>query len=120
MVATAAGVFRQVGLEGTIAYFASPETDYAGLHENIAYYNSADNVAGEWFAFIADESGTVVDHYNKALVGTDLKDLLGIDTFEATTEGSWVSTEDVRVWLLGQDGMIFGSGWRSGHDEEGG
>ena len=31
MVATAAGVFRQVGLEGTIAYFASPETDYAGL-----------------------------------------------------------------------------------------
>ena len=40
--------------------------------------------------------------------------------FEVTAEGSWVTTEDVRVWLLGQDGMTFGSGWRSGHDEEGG
>ena len=120
MVATAAGVFRQVGLEGTIAYFASPDIAFAGLGATIAYYNSADNVAGEWFAFIADESGTVVDRYNKALVGTDLKDLLGIDTFEATAEGNWVTTEDVRVWVVSQDGMIFGSGWRSGHDEEGG
>ena len=119
MVATAAQVFRRVGLEGTIAYFASPEIDYAGLAATIEYYNSADNVAGEWFAFIADESGTVIDHYNKALVGTDLGDLLGIDAFEATAEGNWVATEDVRVWLVSQDGMIFGSGWRSGQDEAG-
>ena len=120
MVDTAASVFRQVGLEGTIAYFASPETDFAGLHETIAYYNSADNVHGEWFAFIADESGTVVDHYDKANVGKSLEDLLGTDAFEVTAEGGWVITEDVRVWLLGQDGMTFGSGWRSGHDEPGG
>ena len=119
MVATAAQVFREVGLEGTIAYFASPETNFAGLHETIAYYNSADNVAGEWFAFIADESGTVVDHYDKALVGTDIKDLLGVDTLEATAEGNWVTTEDVRVWVVSQDGMIFSSGWRSGQDEAG-
>ena len=119
MVATAAGVFRQVGLEGTIAYFASPDIAFAGLGATIAYYNSADNVAGEWFAFIADESGTVIDHYDKALVGTDLNDLLGVDTFEATAEGSWVTTEDVRVWVVSQDGMTFGSGWRSGHDEAG-
>ena len=32
LVATAARVFREVGLEGTIAYFASPDTDFAGLH----------------------------------------------------------------------------------------
>ena len=120
LVATAARVFRQVGLEGTIAYFASPDTDFAGLHETIAYYNSADNVQGEWFAFIADESGTVVDHYDKANVGKSLEDLLGTDAFEVTAEGGWVTTEDVRVWLLGQDGMTFGSGWRSGHDETGG
>ena len=120
MVATAAQVFRQVGLEGTIAYFASPEIDFAGLAATIEYYNSADNVAGEWFAFIADESGTVIDHYDKANVGKSLEDLLGINTFEATAEGNWVATEDVRVWLVSQDGMIFGSGWRSGHDEEGG
>ncbi len=119
MVATAAHVFRQVGLEGTIAYFASPETDFAGLWAVIGYYNSAANVEGEWFAFIADENGTVIDHYDKALVGTDIKDLLGTDSFEVTAEGNWVTTEDARVWVVGQDGMIFGSGWRSGHDETG-
>ena len=117
LVATAARVFSEVGLEGTIAYFASPEIAFAGLAAVIAYYNSAENVEGNWFAFIADNSGTIIDHYDKGMVGTDLKDLLGIDTFEATAEGNWVTTEDVRVWVLGQDGMTFGSGWHSGPDE---
>ena len=117
MVSTAAGVFRQAGLEGTIAYFASPESDFAGLAATIGYYNNAANVEGEWFAFIADESGMVIDHYDKTLVGTDLKDLLGTDMFEATAEGNRVTTEDVRVWVVSQDGMTFGSGWR--HDESG-
>ena len=48
LVATAARVFREVGLEGTIAYFASPEIVFGGLAAVIAYYNSAENVAGEW------------------------------------------------------------------------
>ena len=117
LVATAARVFREVGLEETIAYFASPDTDFAGLHAAIAYYNSADNVAGAWFAFVADESGTVIDHFHKEMVGKSLEDVLGTDTFEVTAEGNWVTTEDVRVWVLGQDGMTFGSGWHSGHDE---
>ena len=117
LVATAARVFSEVGLEGTIAYFASPEIAFAGLAAVIAYYNSAENVEGNWFAFIADNSGTIIDHYDKGMVGTDLKDLLGIDTFEAAAEGNWVTTEDVRVWVLGQDGMTFGSGWHSGPDE---
>ena len=117
LVATAARVFREVGLEGTIAYFASPEIAFAGLAAVITYYNSAENVEGDWFAFIADENGTIIDHYDKAMVGRDIKDLLGTDTFEATAEGNWVTTEDVRVWILGQDGMTFGSGWHSGHDE---
>ena len=62
---------------------------------------------------MTDSSGTIVDHYNKALVGTDLKDLLGTDVSEAPAEGNWVTTEDVRVWLVSQDGMIFGSGWHN-------
>ena len=117
LVATAARVFREVGLEGTIAYFASPDIAFAGLAAVIAYYNSAENVEGDWFAFVADESGTIIDHYDKAMVGRDIKDLLGTDAFEATAEGNWVTTEDVRVWVVGQDGMTFGSGWHSGHDE---
>ena len=117
MVSTAARVFRQAGLEGTIAYFASPGSDFAGLAATIEYYNNTPNVEGEWFAFIADESGTVIDHYDKTLVGTDLNDLLGTDMFEATAEGNWVTTEDVRVWLVSQDGVTFGSGWQ--RDESG-
>ena len=58
-------------------------------------------------------SGTIIDHYNKALVGTDLKDLLGIDMFEVPEEGNWVTTEDVRVWVAGYEGMTFGSDWRN-------
>ena len=110
LVATAARVFGEVGLEETIAYFASPEIAFGGLAAVIAYYNSAENVEGEWFAFIADESGTIVDHYRKEMVGKSLEEVLGTDV-EATAEGNWVTTEDVRVWVLGQDGMTFGSGW---------
>ena len=117
LVATAARVFREVGLEGTIAYFASPEIVFGGLAAVIGYYNSAENVEGDWFAFIADESGTIIDHYRKDMVGKSLADVLGTDRFEATAEGNWVTTEDVRVWVLSQDGMTFGSGWHSGHDE---
>ena len=118
LVDTAARVFRERGLEGTIAYFASPDIAFAGLAAVIAYYNSAENVEGNWFAFIADESGTIIDHYDNAMVGRALSDILGTDAFEATAEGNWVTTEDVRVWVLGQDGMTFGSGWRN--DEIGG
>ena len=118
-VAAAVRVFRLVGLEGTIAYFNSPQSDFAGLTAAIEYYNSAENVEGDWFAFIADSGGKVVDHYDKEMVGRDLKDLLGTDMFEATAEGNWVTTEDVRVWVVSDGGMTFGSGWRSGHDESG-
>ena len=44
------------------------------------------------------------------MVGKSLEEVLGTDV-EATAEGNWVTTEDVRVWVLGQDGMTFGSGW---------
>ena len=117
LVFAAVNKFRSAGLEATIAYFTGPESVYSGLAATIDYYNSAQTVEGEWFAFIADSSGTIVDHYNKGMVGTDLKDLLGTDMFEATAEGNWVTTESVRVWVVGYDGMMFGSGWR--HDESG-
>ena len=52
------------------------------------------------------------------MVGKDLKDLLGTDMLEATAEGNWVTTESVRVWVVGYNGMVFGSGWRN--EESGG
>ena len=119
MVATAARVFPQVGPEETIAYFASPEIDFAGLAATIADYNNTANVEGKWFAFVADESDTIVDHYDKDWAGRDLTDLFGTDAFEATAEGNWMTTESVRVWVVNQDGKTFGSGWHSGHDASG-
>ena len=117
LVSAAVNKFRSAGLEATIAYFTGPESVFSGLAATIEYYNSAETVEGEWFAFIADSSGKIVDHYDKEMVGKDLKDLLGTDMFEATAEGAWVTTESVRVWVVGDDGMTFGSGWRN--DESG-
>ena len=116
-VAAAVRVFRLVGLEGTIAYFNSPQSDFSGLTAAIEYYNSAENVEGAWFAFIADESGTIVDHYHKKMVGQDISDILGTDVFEATAGGNWVTTENLRVWVVRDGGMTFVSGWHNGHDE---
>ncbi len=53
-------------------------------------------------------------------MGMNLSDLLGTGSFEVTSEGNWVTTEDVLVWVFGQDGMTFGSGRHGGHDEPGG
>ena len=117
LVSAAVNKFRSAGLEATIAYFTGPESVFSGLAATIEYYNSADTVEGEWFAFIADSSGKIVDHYDKAMVGTDLKDLLGTDMFEATAAGNWVTTESIRVWVVGYDGWVFASGWRN--DESG-
>ena len=117
LVSAAVNKFRSAGLEATIAYFTGPESVFSGLAATIEYYNSAETVEGEWFAFIADSSGKIVDHYDKAMVGTDLKDLLGTDMVEATAEGAWVTTESVRVWVVGYDGWLFASGWRK--DESG-
>ena len=117
LVSAAVNKFRSAGLEATIAYFTGPESVFSGLAATIEYYNSADTVEGEWFAFIADSNGKIVDHYDKALVGKDLKDLLGTDMFEATASGNWVTTESIRVWVVGYDGWVFASGWRN--DESG-
>ena len=39
-VLAAVRVFRSVGLEGTIAYFNSPQSDFAGLAATIDYYKA--------------------------------------------------------------------------------
>ena len=116
--------FRSVGLEATVEYFASAESVPVGLAATIDYYNNIDGVRGEWFAFIANEDGEIVAHYQPKMLGRDLEDLFGTDVSEATEEGDWVTTanvnpstghqETMRVWVVRHDGMTFGSGWR--HD----
>ena len=54
------------------------------------------------------------------VVGQDISDIFGTDTFEATAEGNWVTTESLRVWVISDGGMTFASRWHRTHDESDG
>ena len=112
LVSVAVDKYRETGLSGTMAYFASPGSALAGLEEAIAYYNAAETVEGRWFAFIGDPNGKIVGHSNPAMIGRDTRDLLGTEPFEAAEAASaWVESESLRVFVAGADGYVFGSGW---------
>ena len=111
LVSVALDKYRELGLAGTIAYFASPGSALAGLEAAIDYYNAAETVDGKWFAFIGGPDGKVVGHSDISLVGGDVQDLLGGEAFQATEAGVWVESESLRVWVAGYDGYVFGSGW---------
>ncbi len=112
LVSVAVDKYREVGLAGTMAYFASPGSALAGLEEAIAYYNAAETVDGKWFAFIGGPDGKIAGHSDFSLIGGDVEDLLDGETFQATEAGVWVESESLRVFVAGTDGYVFGSGWR--------
>ena len=112
LVSVAVDKYRDVGLSGTMEYFASPGSALAGLEAAIAYYNAAETVGGHWFAFIGGPDGKIVGHSDIPLIGGDVQELLGGETFEATEAGVWVESESLRVFVAGYDGYVFGSGWR--------
>ena len=111
LVSVAVDRFREGGLAATVAYFASPGSALAGLEEAIAYYNNAETVDGQWFAFIGDPAGKIAAHSNPLLIGRDVQELFDAETFAAAAEGNWVESESVRVWVMAYDGYVFGSGW---------
>ena len=111
LVSVAVDKYRELGLAGTIAYFASPGSALAGLEAAIDYYNAAETVDGRWFAFIGGPDGKIVGHSDISLIGGDVQDLLGGETFQATANGVWVESESLRVFVAGYDGHVFGSGW---------
>ena len=111
LVSVAVDKYRELGLSGTMAYFASPGSTLAGLEEAIAYYNTAETVDGRWIAFIGGPDGKIVGHSDVSLIGRDVHDVLGGETFEATEDGVWVESESLRVFVAGYDGYVFGSGW---------
>ena len=111
LVSEAVDKYRELGLTGTMAYFASPESTLAGLEAAIAYYNDAETVDGHWFAFIGGPDGTIVGHSDLSKIGGDVQALLGGAPFHATESGEWVESETLRVWVAGYDGYVFGSGW---------
>ena len=111
LVSVAVDKYREVGLAGTMEYFASPGSALAGLEAAIDYYNAAETVDGRWSAFIGDPNGKIVGHSNPSLIGGDTRDLFGEETFEATADGVWVTSESLRVFVATYDNHVFGSGW---------
>ena len=111
LVSVAVDKYREVGLAGTMEYFASPGSALAGLEAAIDYYNAAETVDGRWFAFIGGPDGKIVGHSDITLIGGDVQDLLGGETLQATEAGVWVESESLRVFVAGYDGHVFGSGW---------
>ena len=111
LVSVAVDRYRELGLAGTLAYFASPESALAGLEAAVAYYNDAETVEGRWFAFIGDPDGKIVGHSDPSMIGRDTQDLFGAQTFDATEAGGWAESESLRVWVAAYDGHVFGSGW---------
>ena len=62
--------------------------------------------------FIADRSGTIVLHFNPAVIGRQLEDLLGAGTSEIDEGGVWLTSESMRIWAVEYGGWTFGAGWR--------
>ena len=114
LVSVAVDKYRDIGLTGTMTYFASPGSALAGLDAAVDYYNAAETVDGHWFAFIGDPNGKIVGHSDPSMVGRETSDIFGLIPFpppELTADGEWVAVESLRVFVAEYDGYLFGSGW---------
>lgn len=100
-----------------------------GLDATAAYYNDPASIDGQWYVFITDADDIFVAHAPmQALVGTDLKDVMGLDGWalgaeiaKATGTGHWIEylwpnpesgmNEMKRTWAIRHDGYLFASGY---------
>lgn len=101
-----------------------------GGHDAVAtYYNAPASIDGQWYVFITDENDMFVAHAPRQdFIGTDLKDVMGIDgsalgeeIAKATEIGLWIEylwpnpetgeNELKRSWAIRHDGYLFGSGY---------
>ncbi len=111
LVSVAVDKFSEIGLTGTMIYFANPGSALAGLDAAIDYYNAAETIDGHWFAFIGDPDGKIVGHSDITKIGGDTQDLFGGEPVHAHEEGEWVESESLRVFVATYNGYLFGSGW---------
>ena len=111
LVSVSVDKYRALGLTETMAYFAAPGSELAGLEAAVDYYNAAETVDGHWFAFIGGPDGTIVGHSDLTMIGGETQDLFGDEPFHVHEEGEWVESDALRVFVAGVDGYVFGSGW---------
>ncbi len=107
-------LFNSEGLDGTVKSLSNnPGSILGGVAESAVSYNASGVVEGEWSVFIADSSGSVVLHFNPAMIGKRIKDLLGADASAIDEEGAWLTSESMRIWAVKSHGWVFGAGWRT-------
>ena len=83
---------------------------------------------GQWYAFIIDQNGLIVGHYNPYIRGRDTSQLAdptgysyGADLLAATESGLWVDyvitnpesakNQQKHTWAVRHNNQIFASGW---------
>ncbi|MCY4517166.1 MAG: hypothetical protein OXB99_08015 [Acidimicrobiaceae bacterium] len=116
----AAGHFREGGLEAILEFYTDPQGLSAGLIPTVEYYNSTDTLKGYFSGFIVSGDGKILAHFDPALIGSDIEDLLGPAVWAATAEGAWITAADspdgqgpetMRVFVINADGTLIGGGW---------
>ena len=115
----------------TITYVeqAIARYDRDGLEAMKAYYNSVASFEGQWYMFIMDANDIYIVHpLLPSLIGTDLKNVVGVDGYKlgkeivkAADEGHWVNylwphpatLQDAPkvAYSVRHDGLIFASGY---------
>ena len=99
-----------------------------GRQVTVDHYNEPGNRDGQWYAFIIDESGYTISHFNPEIRGRDpalrvdaTGYFFGDDLLSATAEGRWVeyvavnpttgNDQKKHTWAVRHDELIFCSGW---------
>ena len=114
IVTAVVDLFHSQGLAGLVETLGSnPGSILGGVAESAVSYNASGTVEGEWSLFIADESGTIVLHFNPAMIGKGLEDLLGPGALDVDENGGWLTSEFMRIWMVKSEGWMFGAGWRN-------
>ena len=121
LISESAEHFRTGGLEAILEFYNDPQGISTGLIPTVEYYNSTDTLDGYFTGFIAAPDGEILTHFDPALIGTDVEDLLGPAVRNATADGAWITAEDnpataagpetMRMWVIDVDGTLIGGGW---------
>ncbi len=101
-----------------------------GREGTVAYYNSPESVDGQWYVFIGDENDVMIAHAAvPANVGKHYNEIISPDGYPAGAQaaaaavegGAWTTytylnaatgnVETKHSWVTRHNGMIFGSGW---------
>lgn len=127
LITEAAERFSSGGLEATLAFYNDPQGIAAGLIPTVQYYNSTETLDGYFSGIIAAQGGEILAHFDPALIGTPIEELLGPAIHEVTADGGWITADDnpaeaggprtMRIWAVDVNGTLIGGGWYSLGDD---